>query len=90
MAKKMISRVSWERFRKDGMLWFVNRLLHFFGYAIVFDFYDKGSKKGKLKEVYVARCKFRGFGTTSETNGYERVTKYMKRNADRLVNDLGE
>ena len=56
----MVTRKDWEEFRSSGLLWFINRTLHLFGWAIVFDYDDKTKE---LKEVYPARCKFRGFSS---------------------------
>lgn len=33
MSKEMIKRKSWEKFRESGLLWFVNRSLHLFGWG---------------------------------------------------------
>jgi len=78
---KYVSKKSWEQFRSAGLLWFINSILHLFGWAIVFD-YEKGEKT--IKEVYPARCKFRGFDLKNNTEGYKKVTKYLKNN----INDL--
>lgn len=65
MAKKMVTRKTWKEFRKSGLLWFINSMLHAFGWAIVF--YTK--EDGTL-EVYPARVRFRGFDTDTNTKGY--------------------
>jgi len=84
MAKaeqKMVTKKSWEEFRKIGLLWFVNRLLHLFGWAIVFEYTNP---KGKLKSVYPARVKFRGFDNKCETDGFINVTDYLSKNIREL------
>jgi len=78
---KMVQRKTWEEFRKIGMLWWINRMLHMFGWAIVFDFDDKS---GKVKEVYPARVKFRGFDEKTETEGFIKVSEYLKKNIDKV------
>ena len=83
---KMTSKKTWEEFRETGLLWFINTTLHMFGWAIVFDYDDNK----KLQGVYPARCKFRGFDNKSNDEGYTKVTKYMKNNADELLKECEE
>lgn len=80
--KEMIKRKTWKEFRDIGMLWWVNRILHLFGWAICFDF--DGSE---LKEVYPARCHFRGFDSDSETEGFKKVSEYLDSNIEDLLKD---
>ena len=82
-GREDIERISWEEFRSTGFLWFVNRLLHTFGLAIVITM-----DKGKVLEVYPARVRFRGFSEKSESLGFLRVTKYMRDHVDELVEDI--
>ena len=35
MVELMINRKSWEEFRNSGLLWWINKTLHMFGWAIV-------------------------------------------------------
>jgi hypothetical protein len=86
MAKKMIKKSSWETFRKAGMLWLVNRILHIFGWVIVTEL----NKKGKVIKVYPARCKFRGFCRDAEDRGFINVSRFMVKNAKRLLGDCYE
>ena len=81
---RYIYKKTWDEFRRIGLLWWVNRTLHLFGWAIVFDF---GKDKKTIKEVYPARCKFRGFGGKSEAKGFKNLTAYLKKNADKLEKD---
>lgn len=77
----MIVEKSWEEFRDSGMLWWINMILHTFGWAITVEMED-----GKVINVYPARVKFRGFREKNNTEGYIKVSQYMKEN----VNDLLE
>ena len=78
---KMINKKSWEEFRENGLLLFINQILHVFGWAICFDF-DKNT--GDLKEVYPARVRFRGFSNQSVSEAYTNLSKFIKNNAEDL------
>jgi len=82
----MIERKTWGEFRDLGLLWFINRTLHLFGWALVFD-YDENKV---LKEVYPTRCKFRGFSEKNESEGFIKVTKYLKENIEILEKETLE
>lgn len=60
-------------------------ILHTFGWAIVYNIDDNGNT-----EVYPARVKFRGFNEQSNANGYIKVSKYMKENANDLLEEASE
>lgn len=81
---EMNKRVTWDEFRNNGFLWFVNRMLHLFGYALTVDVDDNG----KVTDAYPTRCKFRGFDDKSETMGFKNVTRYLKENIDGIEKDL--
>lgn len=78
----MVTKKSWEEFKSTGLLWFVNTILHTFGWAICLDI-----KNGKIKEVYPARVKFRGFSEEINTKGYINVSEYLKENIDELTEE---
>ena len=86
MPKQMIDKRSWQEFRDAGLIWWVNRVLHLFGWAIVLELNADGSISG----AYPARCKFRGFDTTTESEGFEKLTRHLYENSDRLISDLDE
>lgn len=79
-----MEKKSWEEFRESGFLWLVNRSLHVFGWAVVF----VQEPDGSISSVYPARVKFRGFSVESENMGFERITEFMRKNADNLSEDL--
>lgn len=81
----MIKKKTWEEFRKTGLLWFVNTIIHVFGWAIVVEVED-----GKIIDSYPARVKFRGFDEASNTIGYKNVSEYMKENASELLEEAKE
>ena len=78
----MISKKSWEEFRNSGLLWWINMILHTFGWAIVVKM-----EEDKVVDVYPARVKYRGFGAKNNTEGYIKVSKYIKENADELLEE---
>ena len=82
----MIKRKTWEEFRKSGLLWFVNTILHVFGWAIVVNIDDNGN----VKECYPARVKFRGFDVDTNTNGYIALSEYLKQNIDEILKESKE
>lgn len=78
----MINKKSWEEFRDSGMLWWINMILHTFGWAIIVEIED-----GKVINTYPARVNFRGFGEKTNTDGYIKVSQYMKENANDLLGE---
>lgn len=78
----MIKKKEWKEFKEAGLLWFVNSMLHIFGWAIVFEQED-----GEIINVYPARCKFRGFNEESNDKGYYKISKYMAEHADELLQE---
>lgn len=78
----MIERKTWKEFGEAGMLWFVNMILHTFGWSIVLDIPDDGPV-----EVYPARVRFRGFSEESNAKGYSKVANYLKENIDSIIKD---
>ena len=85
--KKMVEKNTWKEFRESGLLWFINTILHVFGWAIVI---DVDLDNGDIVNGYPARCKFRGFDEKCTVKGYEDVTKYLQENISDLVKDLDE
>lgn len=75
----MVEKKTWIEFRENRLLWWINTMLHMFGWAIVYEFDDN-----ILKEVYPARVKFRGFSEKINDEGYQKVTDYLKNNIEEL------
>lgn len=82
----MIKEKSWEEFRYCGLLWWINMILHTFGWAICYDI----DTEGNLVKVYPARVKFRGFDNRNNTDGYIKVSQYIKDNATELLKESKE
>lgn len=82
----MVNRKSWKEFRDSGFLWWINMILHTFGWAIVVTVEDDGS----ISDVYPARVRFRGFGEEISTEGYKKVSQFMIDNAKTLLKEANE
>ena len=82
----MVVRRSWSEFRANGLLWFINTILHTFGWAITFNVDDDGN----VIDAYPSRVKFRGFSEKINSDGYAKVSHYLQENIDTLVNEADE
>ena len=82
----MTEKKTWKEFIESGFLWWINMILHTFGWAIVVNVEDDGS----ISDAYPARVKFRGFGEENNTKGYQKVSKYMVDNAEQLLKEANE
>lgn len=63
----MLTKKTWKEFRDSGFLWWINMILHTFGWAIVVDVDDDGEK--------------------NNTEGYIKVSQYMKDNVSDLLKE---
>ena len=79
----MVTKKTWKEFRESGFLWWINMILHTFGLSIVVDVDDNG----EITDAYPARVKFRGFGEKNNTEGYIKVSQYMKKNVSDLLEE---
>lgn len=82
----MVERETWQAFRNSGLLWWVNRMLHLFGWAIVVELDDVG----EVSACYPTRCSFRGFTSEYEARGFRRLTNHLGDNLKRMTADLDE
>lgn len=80
---KMVAKKTWKEFRESGLLWWTNMILHTFGWAIFVDVNDSG----EIANAYPARVKFRGFSEKSNTEGYIKVSRYIKENIADLLEE---
>jgi hypothetical protein len=80
----MVQQKGWEEFRAAGLLWWVNRALHLFGWAVVV-IVEEGTDR--VRDAYPARVKFRGFDAQSETEGFTRLSAYMDEHAAALARE---
>lgn len=85
--KPMVIKKTWEEFRACGLLWWINTILHMFGWAIVV---NVDTETEKIAEAYPARVRFRGFGEKDVEDGYRKVTAYLKENTNDLLEEANE
>ena len=78
---KLYKKSTWKAFADAGLLWWINRQLHLFGWAIVIHEDD-----GKI-EVYPSKCKFRGFKHDVEEVCFRNLTKHISSNIETLLKD---
>lgn len=81
----MIERKSWDEFRGSGLLWFINSILHVFGWAIVIDV-----QNSVVTDAYPARVKFRGFSEDVQSDGYRKVSNYLEGNISEIAKEARE
>lgn len=80
----MIDKKTWREFREAGLLWFINMILHTFGWSIV---YEIDSDTGEIIAAFPARVRFRGFSSKHNEEGYVKVSRFLKENADKLSDE---
>jgi len=83
-----VKKKTWDEFSDSGLLWWINRILHSFGWSIVIVRDDK--KDNKVTGAFPARTKYRGFSKEVEEEGYKRLTKYIRENAEELEREINE
>lgn len=79
-SQSMVQKKRWEEFRATGLLWWINALLHTFGWALVVEVEGDGT----ISTAYPARVKFRGFGPSETEEGYRKVSAYLAQNASEI------
>lgn len=79
----MINKKTWKEFRESGLLWFINTILHAFGWAIVYEI----DESGDIIKIYPARIKFRGFSPEVNDHGYFSLGKYLKEHAAEIQDE---
>ena len=74
--------INWKKFKDSGLLWYINTILHLFGWAIVLEI--NKDPNGEVFSAYPQRVSFRGFSEKDNTEGYIKVSDYLKDNMDDL------
>ena len=83
MVTKMEKR-TWREFKDSKLLWWVNRSLHLFGWAIVIE----TDTEENVVCCYPARVPYRGFPEADEEAGFEGLTQYMLDEAQTLWSEV--
>lgn len=81
-----LKRKRGKSLEKSGLLWWVNMILHTFGWAIVVEVNDQR----EITNTYPGRVKFRGFSEEDNTAGYIKVSEYIMNSAEELLNESKE
>lgn len=77
-------RKTWKEFQQTGLLWWVNRILHTFGWAITL----VEENDGTISDAYPARCTYRGFTEEAEEKGFKKVAAYLLEEAELLKQEV--
>lgn len=88
---RLLEQKTWQEFRETGLLLLVNQFLHIFGWALVVDV-EKNEEGDfvQINKCYPARVSFRGFSEKSTSKAYEKISRYMLKNADKLLEEALE
>jgi hypothetical protein len=80
----MITKKTWNEFRTAGLLWWANRILHLFGWSIVYSV----DASGELVDVFPARVDFRGFSTQDDEEGFVQLTEHLNSTISELREEV--
>lgn len=86
MDRKMVQVKTWDEFREAGMLWWINVILHTFGWAIAVEL----NENGKVASAFPTRVKYRGFDEETNTEGYKKVSGFLAKTALQLKKEADE
>lgn len=75
-----------KEFRESGLLWYINQQLHLFGVSLTVEV----SKDGDVRNLKPMKCSHRGFSVSANDDGYEKLTKYLGNNIEKLTKDVLE
>lgn len=75
-------RKNWEEFEKSGLLWWVNRQLHLFGWNIELEFDGE-----QIIGAHPRKTNFeiRGYERCAENKGFARLSKYLSKNSKTMA-----
>lgn len=85
-TKQNYNEKTWDEFRESGFFWFINNILHAFGWVIGCEV----EEDGKVSRVFPARTRLRGFGKESNDRGYRRISDYLVKNAEDIKKEAYE
>lgn len=78
LTKKPIDPKTWEEFRKTGLFFFINSILHAFGWVLFVKM-----EGDKVVECLPGRTSFRGFSEEDQDGEHTKIANYL---AEQAVN----
>lgn len=81
-----VERKTWKEFQEAGLIWWINRMLHLFGWVIAYT----PEENGDIVDVYPARTKYRGFTSECEERGFKKVSGYLKDHIEEIEKEANE
>jgi hypothetical protein len=84
MKRKAVTPKTWQDFRNSGMFFFINSILHAFGWAICI---ETDTETKEIVGCYPARVKFRGFPEDAQAEEHIKIAKYLAENSHEFVED---
>jgi hypothetical protein len=82
--KKPVTLKTWDDFRNAGMLFFINSILHAFGWALVVEV-DQATNN--VTNCFPARVTFRGFNEQSQSEEHIKIAEYLAENSHEFVEE---
>jgi hypothetical protein len=82
---KSQERKTWDDFRNSGLLFYINTILHFIGWAIVVEV-DTETKL--VTNCWPARVKYRGFDEKSQDEEHTKVAEYLANNSPNFPDEI--
>lgn len=81
-----MDKATWKEFREAGLFWWINRSLHLFGWSLVYE----ADEKNNILNVYPARTNWRGFLSSTEEDGFVKLTNHINESMPQLLKDVNE
>lgn len=81
---KVQIKKDWQDFRKCGLLFFINTILHAFGWAIIF----WEDKEAGTNGAWPARVKYRGFDEQSQDEEHQKIAEYLADQAPNFPEEI--
>ena len=85
IGDSVIDECNWKEFRETGLLWWINRQLHLFGWSICVEV-----DQGKITRVFPAKNECRGFSQEIETMGFAMLSSYLSEISEDLSSKCDE
>lgn len=83
----MVENKTWEEFRNTGLLWYINTMLHVFGWAIAL---HVDEQTNEVVGGTPSRVKHRGFSEKVGSDNRIKISEYLKNNINDLCKEAKE